>query len=190
MGRPEDATPSPPLVTERLRLRRLTLDDAPAMAALLGDDHGAIDMTGHVPYPCTLAGARGWIELRTGPDSHPFAIEHAGAMVGSIGFQLDGPRAGIGYWLGRDHWGRGFATEAAAAILAHAASFGVRAVDADTFTGNAASGRVLAKLGFTYVDTVEEPQPVRGGIRAVNRYVWHPPNLAPAAGSGAKLEAP
>ena len=178
------------LITTRLRLRRLTLADAPAMAALLGDDHAAINMTGHVPDPCTLDGARSWIELRTGPDSHPFAIEHAGAMVGSIGFHLDGPRAGIGYWLGRVHWGRGFATEAAAAILAHAASFGVRAVDADTFVDNAASGRVLAKLGFTYVDTVEEPQPVRGGIRAVDRYVWHPPNIATTPGSRATIEGP
>lgn len=162
----------PTLVTARLRLRRLTVDDAAAMAGLLGDDHAAIQMTSHVPDPCTVAGARAWLELRTGPDGVPFAIERDGAMIGSIGLHLDPPRAGMGYWLGRAHWGQGLATEAAAAVLAFAASLGIRAVDADTYAGNAASARVLTKLGFTYVDTIDELQEVRGGLRAIDRFVW------------------
>ncbi len=176
----------PILTTARLRLRRLTVDDAPAMAALLGDDHAAIQMTSHVPDPCTVDGARGWIELRTGPGSHPFAIEVDGAMVGVIGMRVDGARAEMGYWLGRPHWGRGLATEAAGALIAHARTLGVRAIDADTYSGNAASVRVLVKLGFSYRDTIDEAQPVRGGVRAIDRFVW----TAPAPLIGATIGAP
>lgn len=161
----------PILTTARLRLRRLTVDDAPAMAGLLGDDHEAIQMTSHVPDPCTVEGARGWIEFRSGPGSYPFAIEHDGAMVGCVGLHVDGERAGMGYWVGRAHWGQGFATEAAEAAVAFAASLGVRAVDADAFAGNVASARVLRKLGFAHVDTIEEPQPLRGGVRTTDRFV-------------------
>lgn len=162
------------ITTTRLRLRRLTVADAPAMAALLGDDHEAIRMTSHVPDPCTVDGARGWIALRSGPDSHPFAIEHGGAMIGCIGFRLAGGVAGLGYWIGRAHWGHGFATEAARAILAHAAALGAHRVDADTFTDNPASRRVLAKLGFTWLDDADEDQPLRGGTRRIARFAWTP----------------
>jgi len=163
------------LTTSRLRLRPLALDDAAAMAALLGDDHEAIQQTSHVPDPCTVEGARGWIELRSGPCS--FAIEVGDELIGTIGAGLDddGTEAGIGYWLGRPHWGRGYATEAMRALLAYLGSLGVRRVEADTYVGNAASSRVLEKAGFVYRDTVDEVQPVRGGVRRIERYRWTAP---------------
>lgn len=163
---------APVLTTARLRLRRLVLDDDVAMAGLLGDDHDAIQMTSHVPDPCTVDGARDWIAMRSGRDSYPFAIERAGVMIGVIGALVQGDLAGIGYWIGRAHWGQGYATEAAAALLGLVQTLGVRIVEADTFTGNAASARVLTKLGFTYVESADEEQPVRGGVRRIDRYVW------------------
>ena len=57
--------------------------------------------------------------------------------------------AGLGYWVGRPSWNRGFATEAGQAILDHARSLGVRTIMAETFPENRASARVLSKLGFT-----------------------------------------
>lgn len=164
----------PVLTTARLRLRPLTTDDADAMAGLLGDDHAAIQMTSHVPDPCTVDGARGWLELRTSPEgSYSYAIEADGTMVGVVGSLVQGDLAGLGYWLGRAYWGRGYATEAAAALLALLAAVGVRTVEADTYSGNAASARVLVKLGFVFVDTIDEDQPVRGGVRPIDRFVWN-----------------
>lgn len=163
------------LTTARLRLRRLVVDDAATMAALLGDDHAAIQMTSHVPDPCTVDGARAWITLRSDPDGYPFAIEAAGVMIGVIGCGVDDDTAGLGYWLGRAHWGQGFATEAAAAVLRFIATLGVRRVEADTYVGNPASVRVLEKVGFVYRDTIDEDQPVRGGVRAIDRFVWTAP---------------
>ena len=56
----------------------------------------------------------------------------------------------IGYWLGREHWGRGLATEAVRAFgrWAFAAYPELRRLEAGVFAGNDASARVLAKAGY------------------------------------------
>jgi RimJ/RimL family protein N-acetyltransferase len=57
--------------------------------------------------------------------------------------------AEIGYWISRNHWGNGFATEATRAVLSVARSLGHDRIEAGHFLDNPASGRVLRKLGFT-----------------------------------------
>ena len=63
----------------------------------------------------------------------------------------------IGFLLGRSAWGRGLATEAVRAVVAHAFAQGVPLIEAFTDTRNAASGRVLLKAGFR--DTGLSPGP-------------------------------
>jgi RimJ/RimL family protein N-acetyltransferase len=56
----------------------------------------------------------------------------------------------FGYWLGRAHWGRGIATEAAQMLADHALNAGgMRRLEASVFVENRASIRVLEKCGFT-----------------------------------------
>jgi RimJ/RimL family protein N-acetyltransferase len=69
-------------------------------------------------------------------------------LVGCIGLQRETEGTALGYWIGRDHWGRGYATEAARAVLRLARTLGHRQVFASHFTDNAASAHVLRKLGF------------------------------------------
>ena len=82
-------------------------------------------------------------------------IEKSGRVIGSIGCaRLPEGDFGMGYGLHPDHWGQGFATEMAGALIA--AMF--RRADCDLisaghFTDNPASRRVLAKLGFCYTHT-------------------------------------
>ena len=60
----------------------------------------------------------------------------------------------LGYWIGKPFWGRGFATEAARAIVDRGFSeLGLRGIHAVYFDGNARSEKVLAKLGFSHVCT-------------------------------------
>jgi RimJ/RimL family protein N-acetyltransferase len=160
------------LTTRRLTLRPLSVDDAAALSGLLKNDSAAIQMTSHIPDPCTLEGARAWIAMRSGADSYPFAIEAVGTMIGVIGFHVKDATASMGYSIGRAYWSQGYATEAATEGLRFATTLGVRRVEADTFVENAASVRVLKKIGFTYIDTVDEEQPVRGGVRKVHRFEW------------------
>ena len=54
----------------------------------------------------------------------------------------------MGYWIAREHWNRGFATEAGLALLAIAEALGLVRLEASYFIDNPASGRVLEKLGF------------------------------------------
>ena len=54
----------------------------------------------------------------------------------------------MGYWIARPNWGRGFATEAGAALIEIARTLGLRQLEGSHFLDNPASGQVLEKLGF------------------------------------------
>jgi RimJ/RimL family protein N-acetyltransferase len=69
-----------------------------------------------------------------------------GRVAGNIGcFELLGERE-VGYWLGREYWGKGIATQALEQFLKH---IGTRPLYAHVAKHNAASRRVLEKCGFT-----------------------------------------
>ncbi|HEY2753503.1 GNAT family protein [Phenylobacterium sp.] len=57
-------------------------------------------------------------------------------------------RAEVGFMLGRDAWGQGFALEAMQSIVAYAATLGLRRLVARTHLGNRRSDKLLEKLGF------------------------------------------
>lgn len=161
------------LTTRRLSLRPLELSDARSFARLFGDDRDAVAMTANLPYPCTEEEAGKWIEKRTSGDSYGFAIhrQEDGLFVGAVGF--GGPADGVelGYGIGRPFWGRGYATEAVRAVIAHARDLGVRSVEACTFPTNPASTRVLQKCGFENRGRTTRNYPERGGRRAVFHHV-------------------
>lgn len=82
-----------------------------------------------------------------------YAIELNGELVGGVGIRpRQGEAAGVadfGYWLGRDYWGRGLATEASRVLANHAfGRRGLRRLEAHVFAPNLASVRVLEKCGF------------------------------------------
>ncbi|SFJ18639.1 GNAT family N-acetyltransferase [Albimonas pacifica] len=132
------------LLTPRLRLRLPTPGDAERLAALSTDPEVA-RMTTRIPYPNSAEAVREAL----------VAMALAGEVVRVIddgearGLCSIAPDGALGWWLGREARGRGYATEAARALLAHA--FGVmrkERVTARVFADNAPSIRVLAKLGF------------------------------------------
>ncbi|MGJ3232430.1 MAG: GNAT family N-acetyltransferase [Oceanicaulis sp.] len=72
-----------------------------------------------------------------------------GAFLGFSGFKRIEGRVDFGYRLARSAWGRGLACEAGAAVLRHGfANLAIKTVWAGVRPGNAASARVLEKLGF------------------------------------------
>jgi RimJ/RimL family protein N-acetyltransferase len=76
-----------------------------------------------------------------------------GVVVGSIGsWEAEGERA-VGYWIGREHWGKGYATAALRAFLdidRH------RPLTAHVVDHNVGSRRVLEKCGFTLDRSVQD----------------------------------
>jgi RimJ/RimL family protein N-acetyltransferase len=71
-----------------------------------------------------------------------------GQVAGNIvSFEMSGKRE-VGYWIGKEYWGKGIATKALAAFLAHVTE---RPLYAHVAKHNIGSRRVLEKCGFTVV---------------------------------------
>ncbi|MEM8789159.1 MAG: GNAT family N-acetyltransferase [Pseudomonadota bacterium] len=148
----------PRIETPRLILRPLMPDDAAAIAAL-GNDAEMARMLANVPHPFSADQARDWMgdnRWRGRPGFRwGIAAKHGTLMgmvaLGGAAMKMTGGDTvpSVAYWLGRAHWGQGYATEAVAAFLADLMPrLGLDAVDADVFEENAASHTVMRKLSF------------------------------------------
>lgn len=153
---------APMLETPRLRLRQPAERDIPAIIAIAGDWEVARRLA-RMPHPYTLADARFFLD-RVVTSESTWAITVADAMIGCVGLAPlpDGSRE-LGYYVGRPWWGRGYASEAAGAIVAHAfGTLGLDIVHSGHFADNPASGRVLTKIGFEVTGTGERPNMAAG----------------------------
>jgi RimJ/RimL family protein N-acetyltransferase len=158
------AAPRPVLKTKRLILRAPRPDDADALALLMNDRRIA-DNTARVPHPYTVRDAEAFIAHIANGGETAFVITLAnGEMIGNGGIgrlRTDGPE--IGYAIGVDHWGNGYATEAARAVIDHAfTDLGFEELRAGARVSNPASRRVLEKCGFQWTGVVLQR------IRAIN----------------------
>lgn len=134
------------LRTARLILRPPLPGDALAYAAGVGDYEVARFLT-PVPHPYTVAMAETW--LAAAPIS---TLERAffiidlpsTGLIGSVTLLSE-----LGFWVTRPHWNRGYASEAATALLGWHFD-GTQAIDVASGAqfDNAASLKVQAKLGF------------------------------------------
>jgi RimJ/RimL family protein N-acetyltransferase len=133
--------------TERLILRRAREDDLEAMHAVLSHPV-ATRYWSTLPHE-HLGVTREWLGGMIAADpseSDDFVVELDGRVIGKAGFYR---LPEIGYILHPDHWGRGYASEALRAVIEHVfAHYDVEALTADIDPDNAASIRVMEKLGF------------------------------------------
>ena len=148
--------PIPVLETERLILRAPRFEDAATIAALVNDRRIA-ENTARVPHPYTLKDAETFIDHVAGGSEVAFLVTLTdGRIVGNCGIatiRADGPE--IGYAIGVAHWGHGYATEAARAIIDHAfRDIGLKELLAGARVSNPASRRVLEKCGFQWTGVV------------------------------------
>jgi len=105
-----------------------------AMAGVGGRDRAAFD--------------EHWANILADDAGRIRTIVAGGEVVGYVlSFERDGRRE-VGYWIGRDHWGRGVAT---AALMAFLGEDEARPLYAGVLPANAGSLRVLEKCGFAVV---------------------------------------
>jgi len=136
-------------VTERLLLRPGWIEDAAALAAAIGDREIARSLA-RVPFPYSQDDAEAFLALPHHPLRPRFLIclRDSNRIVGGIGLDGDAEPE-LGYWIARDHWGRGYATEAGQAVMALAdSSLRLPRIMARRATDNLRSANVLRKLGF------------------------------------------
>ena len=169
---------SPRIETRRLALRAPDFADAGRIAGL-ANDLDIARMTTRLPHPYLRGDAEAFLARMAALDyarEAVFVIEQEDeGPIGVVGLHRTASFAPeIGYWLGRPYWGRGFATEAASAVLAWAkTAWRQRAVISGHFADNPASGRVLEKAGFLYTGVIEPRHSVARGAPARTRMmVW------------------
>lgn len=134
--------------SERLFLRPAFPEDGESILAGIGDE-GIVRNLARAPWPYGLDDARAFAALPQDQRLPHFIVTLPGAgVIGSAGLGERDGMPEIGYWIARDHWGRGYATEASRAVLQIARALGHKRLTAGHFIDNPASGRVLRKLGF------------------------------------------
>ncbi|MFP1985199.1 GNAT family N-acetyltransferase [Lonsdalea quercina] len=146
----------PIIDTPRLALRPLRDSDSEALFALLESDPRIAAMAVHIPYPCPQSRISSWIAslqdnwLSGKSVTFALCLRQGGEIVGAISLSaLDSHYPEVGYWLGTEHWGRGYGTEACLAICQFAfQQLGVDRLYGCHKDGNIASGKVLLKSGF------------------------------------------
>lgn len=169
---------SPVVETRRLTLRAPSPADAGRIAALANDIDIA-RMTKRMPHPFRMKDAEDFVLQVAAQDprrANTFVIEHEDqGPVGVIGvYEGDDHVPETGYWIGREFWGRGFATEALEGALVWAGKrWRRRALVAGHFSDNPASGRVLEKAGFLYTgETRTAFSRARGENADTRMMVW------------------
>lgn len=147
----------------RCELRAFVHGDEATLARLADDPGVAKNLADRFPCPYTIGDAEEWVETCQGlGEGHAvFAIQAGGALAGAVGYEGIGavyPRtAMVGYWLGREFWGRGIAAEALALATAHAfRSTLYHRLEAGVFPWNAPSMRVLEKAGYRFECVLKE----------------------------------
>jgi RimJ/RimL family protein N-acetyltransferase len=142
----------PVLETKRLALRAPRLGDAKTVATLANDRRIA-ENTARIPYPYKLADAESFIAgaNRPGGETVFLITLRDETIVGACGVMAAEPAGEIGYWLGAEHWGKGYATEALHTVIDYAfTDLGHEALQAGARVTNPASRRVLEKCGFQW----------------------------------------
>ena len=159
-----------PIETLRLLIRMLSPDDVPALIALWTDP----EVTRHMGGPREIARLEQVYAEELGltdPPRYtlwPVAERATGRIVGECGLlekDVDGrPEIELVYVLASDVWGRGYATEAAAAVRDAAIRAGITRLIALIDPENSASARVARKIGMRLERNVVRPG---GAIRQV-----------------------
>lgn len=144
------------IVTARLRLRPLVEADLDTLSTITSDE-AVMAFVGD-GKPLSRASTAEWIANasrslpETGLGSRAVVHSESGALIGWAGlvWRPDDAVVELIYGLARPLWGRGYATEAAAALIAASEA---RSIDATIDPANAASRRILEKLGFAEAGT-------------------------------------
>ena len=142
-----------PLTTDRLVVRVMRPHDIPTFAAYRNDPDVARHQLWDLPY--TDDDAHGDLDDQADRSDvvagrwTQLAIEHDGEVIGDVALHLDatGKVAEIGFTLAREHWGHGYATEAAGAVVAQA----TRAAEASWSSSAMAAARWSSSVAVSPV---------------------------------------
>ena len=170
---PGSAASVPTLITERLALRPISIDDAPGLHAAFGDP-AAMRFWDFAPT-ADVAATADYIARWVGadPDWHGvWAIQTgAGAFAGMLNYhhrESWNRRLELGWILAPAHERRGYMTEAATAVIRHCFErMDVHRIEATIAPENLSSRRLAARLGFREEGLMRDRACVEGRFRSL-----------------------
>ena len=141
----------PVLETKRLAMRAPRLKDAKTVAALANDRRIA-ENTARIPYPYKKSDAESFITRANAAGEAVFLVTlRNDTVIGACGLVMQDNAPELGYWLGVNYWGKGYATEALHAVIDFAfTDLAHEALTAAARVTNPGSRRVLEKCGFQW----------------------------------------
>ena len=133
--------------TKRLLIKKPQIRDKQKL--ILGlNDIDVCKWLENVPFPYSDKDADKWINSLTN-NNLEFNIFLENNLIGGVGLKED---CRLGYWLGKDYWGNGYATEAGRELIEYAYKIiKIKKITARYMTENTSSAKVLEKLGFKEV---------------------------------------
>ena len=168
----------PPIESDRLVVRLLARADLPALLEVNSSE----EVTALLPYPrwASIADGEAWFGRMEAIQATGLALQFVvvskatGAAIGTcllFRFEEGSARAELGYALGRSHWGAGLMSEALTALLGRAfGDMGLRRIEAEVDVRNAASARLLQRLGFRREGLLRERWVSKGEVKDVEMY--------------------
>ena len=143
--------------TKRLVLKRPDKSINNKLFASLVGDWDIAKWLSDVPYPYTEKDAQKFIK-RSSPDDLRFSVFYDEILVGGVGVSFEeNNQLDLGYWIAKDYWGNGFATEASKGLINYVKNeTEFKAITACYVKGNKTSAKVLKKLGFIEIGECEE----------------------------------
>ncbi|OIQ66787.1 putative succinyl-CoA transferasec [mine drainage metagenome] len=140
------------LETERLVLRQPTLADVKAISRL-ADERRIAENSRRLPHPYSQDHAVEFVRgIADDNRETVFLIENNHTPIGMVGVDWRAPETPeLGYWLGVEYWGQGFATEAARAVIDFTfEEFDAKQLISGARVANPASRNILEKCGFQW----------------------------------------
>ncbi len=150
------------LHTNRLVLRGFEESDVLEIERMAGDKKVAM-MTLNVPHPYLPGMAAEWISTHgqgwneRSRISYAVTLVQTSQLLGAIGLvSSSNQEAELGYWIGHEHWGQGYCTEAVEKLIEFGCEeLGFTRITARHLAVNPASGRVMQKCGMEMCSTNE-----------------------------------
>ncbi|MBK9284555.1 MAG: GNAT family N-acetyltransferase [Sphingobacteriaceae bacterium] len=159
-----------------ITLRKFEKTDLLRIVELLNNPNVSQFTSDRIPYPYTESNAEKFLEIAlTSNGAQLYAIILDGLLIGGVGIhpqELNLNRnVELGYWIGEEFWGNGYAYEAAKlAVTIAFKNHEIHKIMARTMQGNIASEKILITLGFKLEGELKEHIFKRG--KFLNEKYW------------------
>ena len=169
----------PEITSERLILDQPLEKDRADLIFYLNETSEFSENTLSMPFPYTNDSADFWFKMSSegfeNKNAYIFAIrlKETEKIIGGIGLHLtpQHQKAEAGYWIAKDFWNKGYATEALKILLKFGfESLHLNKIYATYFPHNPGSGKIMEKCGMKFEATLKQEYVKNGNFMDVKRY--------------------